>query len=81
MLMKLTAGVNFINILCVCFAYKSALHSFSLLKIWLCNFWQKNIGAKGACKMLMKLTTGKCKDKSMVCSRGGSLTRRRGRGK
>jgi len=25
--------------------------------VWPCNFWQKNIGAKAACKMLMKLNT------------------------
>jgi len=26
--------------------------------VWLCIFWHKNIGAKAARKMLMKLTTG-----------------------
>ncbi len=26
--------------------------------IWLCKFWQKNVGTKAARKMLMKLTTG-----------------------
>jgi len=49
-------GVNFINILHETFLYKSALCSFSL--IGLVIFWQKIIGAKGARKMLMKLTTG-----------------------
>jgi len=32
-------GGNFINILFVTFSYKSALRSFSLMKVWLCNFW------------------------------------------
>jgi len=31
--------------------------SFSLITVWLYNFWQKNIGSKAARKMLMKLTT------------------------
>ena len=38
------------------FLYKSALRSFSLIKIRLCNFLRKNIGAKATCKTLMKLT-------------------------
>jgi len=49
-------GINFINILCSNFSYKSALNSFSLVTVWI--LWRKNIGAKAACKMLMKLTTG-----------------------
>jgi len=49
--------VNFINILCTPFSYEGAFHSFSLIIVWFCNFWWKNIGAKAACKMLMKLTT------------------------
>jgi len=56
MLMKLTIGVNFINILLIKFSYISASHSFSLVAFWLCNFWRKNIGEKAAHKMLMKLT-------------------------
>jgi hypothetical protein len=36
--------------------YETILHSFSLVTVWLCNFWCKNIGAKAARKMLMKLT-------------------------
>ncbi len=40
-------GVNFINILHTPFLYKSVLGSFSLVKVWLCNFlaqkyWHKN---------------------------------------
>jgi len=42
MLMKLTKGVNFIDILRVSFSYKRALRSFSLNTVWLCNFLQKN---------------------------------------
>jgi len=48
--------VNFINILFKPFS-RSALCSFSLITFWLCDFWQKNIGAKTARKMLMKLTS------------------------
>ncbi len=40
------------------FFIQKCLHSFSLIAVWLCNFWGKNMGAKAACKMLMKLTTG-----------------------
>jgi hypothetical protein len=32
---ELIPGVNFINILCSIFSYKSALHSFSLATFWL----------------------------------------------
>jgi len=47
MLMKLTSGVNFTNIL-----------QANFLKF----FWIKNIGAKAAHKMLVKLTSGnKCR--------------------
>jgi len=47
MLVKLTTGVNFINILLVNFLYKSVLPSFSLITIWLVNYlakecWQKS---------------------------------------
>ncbi len=38
------------------FLCKSALQSFSLVTIWLCNFWHKHISAKAAHKMLVKLT-------------------------
>jgi hypothetical protein len=50
-------GVNFI-ILRANFLYKSALRRFSLVMFRLCNFWRKDISAKGAQKMLMKLTSG-----------------------
>jgi hypothetical protein len=40
------------------FLYKSALHSFSLITVWLLIFWRKYISVKAAHKMLMKLTTG-----------------------
>jgi len=51
-------GVNFINIILKPFLCKSALQSFSLITVLLFNFWTKNIRAKAARKMLMKLTTG-----------------------
>jgi len=38
MLVKFTTGVNFINILCSSFWYKSVLCSFSLVKVWLLFF-------------------------------------------
>jgi len=44
----------FTNILHVHFLYKNALQSFSHFGFVI--FWRKNIRAKGACKMLMKLT-------------------------
>jgi len=47
-------GVNFTNILRAVLLNKNVMHTFSLLTVWLC---QKNIGAKAARKMLMKLTT------------------------
>ena len=48
---------HFINILCSPFMYESALHTFSLVTVWLCSFLLQEIGAKAACKMLMKLMT------------------------
>ncbi len=52
-------GDNFINILrTTFFLFEGALHNFSLITIWLCNFWCKNIGKKAVHKMMMKLTTG-----------------------
>jgi len=51
------SGVNFINILYKPFSGKSALRSFSLITVWLCDFWQKTIGSKAARKILMKLNT------------------------
>jgi hypothetical protein len=52
-LVKLTPGVNFINILHVHFSYKSAWGSFSLV-----IFWQQKALSYKKCaqKMLMKLT-------------------------
>jgi len=34
-------GVNFTNILQAAFSYESALHSFSLITVWLCKFLEK----------------------------------------
>ncbi len=57
-LMKLTTGLNFIVFLWPNLLYKFVFWSFSLrIYSLLCIFWQKNIGEKGACKMLVKLTT------------------------
>ena len=49
-------GVNFITILCTIFSYKRALHSLSLITIWLCNFLAEEYVEKAACKMLVKST-------------------------
>ncbi len=51
-------GVNFINILCRPFLYKSVLRSFFLVTVQFgfVIFWGKNIGAKAVPKMLMKMT-------------------------
>jgi len=39
--------------------YKTVFRSFSLLTVWVCNFfWQQNIGTKAAHKMLVKLKPG-----------------------
>jgi len=46
MLMKLTPGVNFANILGAAVSFKSFLQSFSQHILWLYNFWHNNIGAK-----------------------------------
>jgi hypothetical protein len=37
------------------FLYESNLHSFYVLRIWVCNFWQKDFGAKASHKMLSML--------------------------
>jgi len=50
--MKFMAGVDFTNILQAAFLCKNILCSFILHTVWLCNFWQKNIGAKDALKIL-----------------------------
>ena len=55
-MMKLTHMVNFTNILQAAFLYKSVLSSFSVLTFRFVIFWRKEIGAKAACKLLVKLT-------------------------
>jgi len=59
MLVKLTQGVNFINILCAPFCVKVFCAAFLLLHFGFVVFWQKNISTKATCKMLVKLTTGR----------------------
>ncbi len=55
MLMKLTPGVNFINILQLNFLCKSAWRSFYLVTFWLFNIvWPQNIGSKVAIKCWWK---------------------------
>jgi len=44
-------GVNFINILQTTFSFESALHCFSLITVWLCNFFGARISVQ---KMLIK---------------------------
>ncbi len=38
--------VNYTNNLCACFLYESALHSFSLVTVWLCDFLVKGYQQK-----------------------------------
>ena len=54
--MKIIPGVNFINILQAAFSNKSLLSSFFVLSTKVCIFWQKEIGAKAARKILVILT-------------------------
>ena len=56
MLLKLIAGVNFANIFWASFSNKSVFPSFSVLTVWVCNFWHMEISAKAACKIFVKLT-------------------------
>jgi len=56
MLVKVTTGVYFLNILNMPYLYESALHSFSLVSDWLLIFWQKIIGINAAGKILVKFT-------------------------
>ncbi len=51
MMMKLTLGVNFTNILQIAFLVKTVLFSFYVRTVWVCNFTstgekvtQKNVG-------------------------------------
>jgi len=37
------AGVNFTNILLATFSYESIFRSFSLVTVWLCNFFDERI--------------------------------------
>jgi hypothetical protein len=55
MLVKLSPGVNFINILIAHFSYESALALISNYSLNLMTFWQKDISSKAARKMLIKL--------------------------
>jgi hypothetical protein len=50
--------VNLSNILQTAFSYQSSLHTFICLQFGFVIFWQKDFGAKGAHKMLVKLTPG-----------------------
>jgi hypothetical protein len=74
MLIKLSPGVNFINILRLPILYKSAFCSFSPNTVWLSIFWHKHIGEKAACKMLMTLTTGLWRHQCFVCKTNKKIT-------
>jgi len=57
-LVKMSAGGNYTNMLCSIFMYQSALRSFSFITAWLCDFFAKNkISVKDASKMLVRLAT------------------------
>jgi len=69
MLMKLTPGVNFINILPLHFWYKNELSSFSIITFGSANSWHQNIGKKCVCKMLMKLTHERHRFSDQPCTK------------
>jgi hypothetical protein len=46
MLVKLTKGINFLNILGATFLYLSVFHSFSILTVKLCNFVKRIMAQK-----------------------------------
>ncbi len=52
MLIKLTTGVNFTNILRTAFNYKRVLCSFSLVTVWVCIFSRKDKAQKLLIKCL-----------------------------
>ncbi len=56
----LRLAINFTNIIRAAFSYESFARSFFVLRFVLrfVLFWRKNIGAKAACNMLVKLTLG-----------------------
>ena len=56
MLVKLTSGDNFTNILQAAFLYKNVFAAFMCLQLGFVTFCRKEIGAKAAGKMLVKLT-------------------------
>jgi len=53
---ELLPGVNFIKFYAQIFRMKVLCTAFLQFHFWFCNFWRKNICAKGLHKMLMKLT-------------------------
>ncbi len=53
-------GINFTNILLASFCTKMFCVAFLKLQFGFVIFWQKNIGAKAALKILVKLTPGFC---------------------
>jgi len=52
---KLTPGMNFTNILKAIFCTKVFCSAFLYLQFGFVIFWQRNIGAKAACEVLVKL--------------------------
>ena len=56
-LIQRAPGVHGTSILRAAFLYINVLCSFYVLAVWVCNFLQKEISAKAARKMLVKLTT------------------------
>jgi len=59
MLVKSTPGVNFIKILHTPFITGVFFKTFLWLQFGFVIFCRKNIGAKAACKMFVKLTPGR----------------------
>jgi len=57
MLVKSTLCVNLTYILPAAFCMKVFCKDFLYLRFGFVNFWQKNIGSKAACKILVKIAT------------------------
>ncbi len=55
---KTLPGVNFTNALPAAFTYISFARSFFCLRSRFVLYWRKTVGAKAACRTLMKLNPG-----------------------
>ncbi len=63
MLMILTPGVNFTNVLRAAFTYVSCAHSFFCIHFRFVLYWRKPTGTKAARRTLVNLTPGGARPK------------------